>query len=288
MSRTALVRVVGFSNAERHALNSLLRISQQRSPSYDVWTPESHDLPSLLLLDEWHPDAHTLAQQHHGDHDLKILWVGDESHIFAWRNYKRPMSWVTILQGMDDAVDVKNYHLNSDFGESDTMDFDISAPDAGQFIPRGTAAADRLPTTDSSPMEMPPLFSPVRKRVLVVDDDKMSRMYLKAKLSLVEPIVDVDEASNGDEAMQMARTFSYDGVLLDVNMPGTDGYAVCRAIKRPSPNSPSANSGRIPKVFMITSRDSMVDRVRATFAGADAYMSKPPHPARLWDIISTL
>lgn len=288
MSLTVLVKVVGFSNVERHALNSLLRISQQRSPSYEVWTPGSRDLTSLLLLDETHPEAEMLVQQHRGDHHVKVLWVGQESHIFAWRNYKRPMSWAKILQGMDEAIDAGKFHVDSDFGGTDGMDFDIFDPDAGDFVSQDPVGVDAVAVTDSSPMEMAPLFSPVRKRILVVDDDKMSRMYLKAKLSLVEPVVDVDEASNGDEAMQMARTFSYDGVLLDVNMPGADGYAVCRAIKRPSPHSPSANSGRIPKVIMITNRDGMVDRVRGTLAGADAYISKPPHPARLWDIIATL
>ena len=88
--------------------------------------------------------------------------------------------------------------------------------------------------------------------------------------------------------MQMARSLAYDAVLLDINMPGTDGYAVCRSIKRPKKKAHSSLSSPIPKVVMISSREGMVERVRGTLAGADAYLSKPAHPAKLKSIINSL
>ncbi len=123
-----------------------------------------------------------------------------------------------------------------------------------------------------------------RKRVLVVDDDLAARLYLRAKLALLDG-VDVYEASSGDEAMQISQFTPFDGVLLDVNMAGSkDGYAVCRAIKLLSRKLGT----KPPKIYIVTSRSGVVERVRATLAGADAFMSKPPHPSQLHDLLVAL
>ena len=283
MSKTAFIQVLGFSEMERHALGSLLRISQQRSPSYALCGPDQEG-PRIVLADSEHPASAALAEQSHRDMHTKLIWVGRQPHIFSWRSFERPIAWVKILQAMDEAHALQHSHVDSDFG----LDIDEAEDDFGHTQPADLPIDTDISSSVASYAQPAKPIKPARKRVLVVDDDLMARLYLKAKLALVEPVVDVDEASTGDEAMQMARTFSYDGVLLDINMPGTDGYAVCRAIKRPSPNSPSAGSGRIPMVVVVTSRNGMVDRVRGTLAGADAYLPKPPHPAKLRDLIASM
>jgi CheY-like chemotaxis protein len=122
-----------------------------------------------------------------------------------------------------------------------------------------------------------------RKRVLVVDDDTAARLYLRARLSLIDG-VDVYEASSGDEAVAITLSTPFDGVLLDVNMMGLDGYEVCRSIKRHS----RTKGQKPPKIFIVTSRTGMVDRMRASFAGADAFLSKPPHPGQLSVLLESL
>jgi CheY-like chemotaxis protein len=122
-----------------------------------------------------------------------------------------------------------------------------------------------------------------RKRVLVVDDDLAARFYLRAKLALQDN-VDVYEAVNGVEALEMVEHTVFDGVLLDVGMAGKDGYEVCRAIKRIS----TLQGTKPPKIFMITSRNGVVDRMRATLAGADAFFTKPPHPSDFGNLLSRL
>ena len=123
-----------------------------------------------------------------------------------------------------------------------------------------------------------------RKRVLVVDDDLAARLYLRAKLALLDG-VDVYEASNGDEAVQISQFTPFDGVLLDVNMAGgKDGYTVCRTIKQLSRKL----GAKTPKIYIVTSRSGVVDRMRATLAGADAFMSKPPHPMQLHELLAAL
>lgn len=123
-----------------------------------------------------------------------------------------------------------------------------------------------------------------RKRVLVVDDDLSARLYLRAKLALLDGI-DVYEAASGDEAVQISQFTPFDGVLLDVNMAGNiDGYAVCRTIRHHSRKL----GAKPPKIYIVTSRSGVLDRMRATLAGADAFMSKPPHPSQLHELLAAL
>lgn len=101
-------------------------------------------------------------------------------------------------------------------------------------------------------------------RVLVVDDEPAMRRALGA--SLVASGYIVDDAEDGEGAIEKARSLPFDIVLLDVNMPGEGGIEVCRRI-RPL----IRNAG----IVMITVSDTLDDKVRAFDAGADDYIIKP-------------
>jgi cyclic di-GMP phosphodiesterase len=102
--------------------------------------------------------------------------------------------------------------------------------------------------------------------VLVVDDGAANRELIEACLAGID--CQVRTAEDGPSALKAIQASPPDLVLLDVQMPGMDGYEVCRNIKaRPS--------SRLLPVVMITSLDHTTDRVRALDAGADDYMTKP-------------
>jgi two-component system cell cycle response regulator len=116
-------------------------------------------------------------------------------------------------------------------------------------------------------------------RVLVVDDILPNVKLLEAKLS--NEYYDVLTASNGEEAIRKAQTESPDIILLDVMMPGMDGFEVCRRIK----NDPKI--AHIP-VVMVTALTDAADRVRGLQAGADDFLSKPVNDMALMARVRSL
>jgi len=102
--------------------------------------------------------------------------------------------------------------------------------------------------------------------VLVVDDGEVNRALVEAFLSDLD--CRLQSSEDGPSALAAIDRETPDLVLLDVQMPGMDGYEVCRRIKaRPR--------GRLLPVVMLTALDNANDRVLALEAGADDFMSKP-------------
>ncbi len=101
-------------------------------------------------------------------------------------------------------------------------------------------------------------------RLLLVEDDP--RLGPALRTSLVEAGMAVDWVRRGDDALAAALVSSIDVVVLDVMLPGSDGFEVCRAMRGHRLSTP---------VLMLTARDSVDDRVRGLESGADDYLVKP-------------
>jgi len=110
-------------------------------------------------------------------------------------------------------------------------------------------------------------------RILAVDDIAANLRLLEAKLQA--EYYEVLLASSGPEALVTAFTQMPDVILLDVMMPGMDGYEVCRALKA------DARTQHIP-VVMVTALTDSTERVRGLEAGADDFLSKPVDDATLF------
>ncbi len=112
--------------------------------------------------------------------------------------------------------------------------------------------------------------------VLIVDDEKNVRLA-------VQRLFDLDEhrtllAADGDEALRQLAVEDVDLMILDLQMPGTDGFAVLEALRVAGPDR--ALPGEIP-VIVLTGHGSIASAVKAVKAGAHDFLEKPPDPERL-------
>ncbi|TML16430.1 MAG: response regulator transcription factor [Actinobacteria bacterium] len=106
-------------------------------------------------------------------------------------------------------------------------------------------------------------------RILTVEDDE--RIRTAVNLALEDEGWVVDEASSGEEALQSFSRHASDVVLIDIMLPGIDGFEVCRSIRR---------SSDVP-IIMVTARADTHDVVAGLEAGADDYLTKPFAPKEL-------
>jgi two-component system OmpR family response regulator len=101
-------------------------------------------------------------------------------------------------------------------------------------------------------------------RILVVEDEvKMSALFRRG---LTDEGMAVDVTDKGEDALWMAGSTDYDAIVLDVMLPGIDGFATCRKLRDDGVWSP---------VVMLTARDAVEDRVAGLDGGADDYLTKP-------------
>src|SRR6266496_6594149 len=101
-------------------------------------------------------------------------------------------------------------------------------------------------------------------KILVVEDEPKTGSYLRQGLS--EAGFTVDLVGDGNDAVNFATTDDYDLVVLDVMLPGRDGWSVLRAIRE---------GGKHMPVLFLTARDHVEDRVKGLELGADDYLVKP-------------
>jgi two-component system copper resistance phosphate regulon response regulator CusR len=101
------------------------------------------------------------------------------------------------------------------------------------------------------------------KILLIEDDELIAELVTRG---LTEADLEVEAESDGTEGLRRATSESFDLIILDLMLPGTDGWAICKALRlRRNP---------VP-ILMLTARDSVEDRVRGLNAGADDYLPKP-------------
>ncbi len=101
-------------------------------------------------------------------------------------------------------------------------------------------------------------------KLLIIEDEAKTTAYLRK--GLVESGFVVDVAHHGDEGLRLASTGDYDLIILDVMLPGADGWTILAQLRE---------SGKQSPVLFLTARDSVQDRVKGLDLGADDYLIKP-------------
>jgi CheY-like chemotaxis protein len=242
------VKVVGFTDVERHALNTVFRLSEHREVVYCLWLADAPEPPRLALVDGQSYEARLeLAAPH--DADMKLIWVGAVAPANAWRRFERPLSWPDVLSAMDEV-----------FASPEAIDLDLDFD------------SDALDTRPPEPQEP-------GKRALIASADRNERLYLRAKLALAELTV-ADEAETGAQALELARAHQYAVALVDFGLPDMNGWAFLKELAQARP--------AIPHLILTKTKASLGERVRAWFAGAAGCFDKPPHPGKLQDLLQKI
>jgi CheY-like chemotaxis protein len=204
-----LIRVVGFSDVERHALNTVFRLSQEpasgRSFSYEPWTEGDTEPIGLTLIDGASGTAaQELANLHHNP-GIGLIWVGAVRPSNAWRTFNRPLRWPDVLSAMD-----------MYFSPPSALGFDL--------------ANDSLPTqlqaVITQPADLEPGFG--IKRALIADANREARLYLRSKFAALG-ITQLDEAASVTQAQALLGQHGYHIVCVDLGLADQDPWLAVAA-----------------------------------------------------------
>ena len=116
------------------------------------------------------------------------------------------------------------------------------------------------------------------RSILIIEDNADARDALRALLELEGHAVEA--VGEGQEALELARAKDPDIALVDIGLPGIDGYEVARRVR--------ARDARRPVLIALTGYGQPEDRRRATEAGFDDMLVKPVDPSALADMLATL
>ncbi|RAS86978.1 response regulator transcription factor [Priestia endophytica] len=114
-------------------------------------------------------------------------------------------------------------------------------------------------------------------KILVLEDESAIRSFIV--LNLKKAGYDVTEAHTGEQALELMESSSFDIALLDVMLPGIDGFSVCERIRQ---------KNELVGIIMLTARTQDEDKVEGLTIGADDYITKPFSPSELTARIHSL
>lgn len=196
MSSTIWVKIVGFSAVERHALNTLFRLSIRQTPAYRLWVPDAPAPPHVSLVDMDCHEAEVELASPTFNPNQKIIGVGVRTHSLAWRSFQRPVDWNALLQVLD-GLFASQACVDVDTG-FDTLD--------EKNVPPGVRVS------------------------LLVGLTRDERMYLRARLALAG-LTDVDEADTAEQAGTCVARRHYDVVIVSLELSDADPWALVQTLK---------------------------------------------------------
>ena len=250
MAPRIYVKVVGFRDDERHALNTLFNLSVGQPISYSLWTPEAPVAPALALIDLESYEADIELASPNLDTGLKLICVGRHAPVPAGQVFQRPLDWPEIVAAMDKL-------------------FGFTKPPQA-----GLTAFDQTVRVELAPIPVPGL-----KVALVVTPSREDRMYLRARLSLAG-IADVDEAETGSLALDAVKKRHFDLVIVGLDVPDMDGWRLIRDLVMMEPE--------IGGVVVITTDTSWHMREHAEQQGCRGLIEKPYDPMQIVEMLQKI
>jgi hypothetical protein len=209
------VSVVGFSDVERHALNTIFRLSEERELSYAPWVPlvAPGAAPPLMtaevvLVDGESAEA-VLSHAKETPTGQRLIWIGPDAPDHAWRVMQRPIQWVSVLHDLDAVYAAR-------LVDSGYLDLDFTSP-----APLGSDALSPHPPA---------------RRALLVGTDLMERETLRLRLTAVGVPV-IDEVGNNESAVELIGRNVYCCGAFNLDDQHLDAWSLARLFADSNPQA---------------------------------------------------
>ena len=249
--------IKGFKPMERQLLEGTVRVSQRRKPRLAVLDDIEAISADVIMIDTRDAPAMEWAQRQGWLKSKAVIWVDATSVASGHTIAKRPVQWPILPMLLARALE--------------------QAPGSVSQV-TSAAAATAAPSARALRPDESAVVRSSRESVLIVDDSLAVRAYLRSLLEARG--FEVTEAISAHVALEIVTQQRFACVLMDVLMPGIDGYEGCRQIK-----ARLRGANAVP-VVMLTSKSSPFDRIRGKMAGCDAYLTKPVDPKQLTEVLA--
>ncbi|WP_372658138.1 hypothetical protein [Hydrogenophaga sp.] len=211
------VSVVGFSDVERHALNTLFRLSEEREFTYVPWVPlvapNAEPMTGMVTIAVALVDGDSVEAVLSHARELplgqRLIWVGPDAPAHAWRVLSRPIQWAEVLSDLDAVFAARQ-------ADSGLLDLDVTSP---------------APLADEFGVHLSP-----PKRALLVSSDLEERTYLRSRLALAG-IVDVDGVTSSESAAEMIGRHRYVCGVFNLDDQLLDAWSLASLFRQRNPDS---------------------------------------------------
>ena len=278
--------VRGLAQEERQLLDGLVRVSQRRSPRLTLLDERDAQGADVVLIDSNNAEASTWARRQSWLEDKAVIWIDAARVASGHTLIRRPVQWSILPMLLARALE-QSPGTAAAFASSraaplaaDGFASSRAAPLVADGFASSRAApltADGFASSRAAPLGLPSSINEQPRPILVVDDSLAVRAHLRSLLEAGGFVV--SESDSAQAALELLSRQSFDCVLMDVMMPGIDGYEGCRRIKA------MLRGARSLPVVMLTSKSSPFDRIRGKMAGCDAYLTKPIDPKQLGEVL---
>jgi twitching motility two-component system response regulator PilG len=259
--RPLRVLLIGFGEFERHALSTFIRLSAHRVPAYEQ--VDAMDAADFIIADTDHPGA--IDDVVRAERGADTVYIGSVSPDGALAWAMRPIDPMQVFRELDGAVAMRMFK---------------HAPPPPLHVASAPAplADDKQPLRRATDVAAAPL-------ALLVDDSEIALRYLQRQLDALGFRTDTCTDSQGALAKLAQQRF--DAVFVDLDLgpdSAMNGFSLCQHVKRQR----AQGTGLPPRVVIVSAHGSATDRVRGTFVGCDAYLTKPLNDTLLAEQLRTL
>lgn len=266
----------GLERDERQLLDGLVRVSLRRSPRLQVLDEREAAQADVLLVGATDKAAAAWALRQPWISSKAVIWINASGPVAQGHTViRRPVQWSILPMQLARALEHGPGTASSLQGALESHHGALKSQHSTVEAHPGLLRSPHLPLSGVLAAPRP---AQATRPILVVDDSLAIRNHLRSLLEAGG--FTVSEADSVEAALRLLPQRSFDCILMDVLMPGLDGYEGCRQIKS------LLRGDRAVPVVMLTSKSSPFDRIRGKMAGCDAYLTKPVDPKQLGDVLA--